>query len=756
MSLVNLAHVCSHLQNASKARLGLTSIPVSKMHVNLMLGLQREGFISSVTLGGATPPEPFLLQTTIDPEEQEDMAEKLAKEPWSAYPTKGGKLLGPDISYKVKVPQNPARRRLWLGLKYWNNEPVLKHMNLVSKPTRRIWLTSEDLGRITRTREAAYVKGLTHPGECMFLTTDRGILEARDSGNMGQGASAEEPPRLTVGRFLELPDSLGVGPVLFQMTSYLGAFPFPSQAPAILTYEALLKAVTIFTQRHGAVIKKRKREIWLKEIFRSLAVHDRGLTTDDTGQATEPPAIASGTGSSQGFAIDVPVEDEAETEEDEEFVLAALDSMDAVEVFKHGEHSDVPMHQLIIPTDNFLKLVELLLLVAPMDAQESLSTFAGQLTHGHIEGLRNTASAIISSFGVTLRPGITWLTFYVVISSSLPHLFNGLTPLFEHFLFAKDFDLSKRKPDTESPAIQKHPLISLPKLAVEPVLREPGEILNQTVLSQLSFFLNGNDLFRRLRPLYSGNKHGFSMGSFEKQVFHWRAATILLVSGRLLPPEPSNTRERAFADMLPPRRYPSSVPPEFSDVTLTYGAYIPAQWKHTHKGCFGDRSTVLFQLSPVHEIFSASPFNSDFVYFNRSPTHPAGLGLGTPVPTQSSAHSTHAHDPLRLGQISLHLDDALEFGVFTHLAEEGGSFHASKLPGRKGKVWQDRFEIDSLEVWGCGGDEIAEAQRKEWAFQEREAEARRRINLGTGDLDADRELLRMAGLIGGERSGGSV
>src|SRR6186713_3313614 len=40
MSLVNLAHVCSHMQNASKARLGLTSIPVSKLHVNLMLGLQ--------------------------------------------------------------------------------------------------------------------------------------------------------------------------------------------------------------------------------------------------------------------------------------------------------------------------------------------------------------------------------------------------------------------------------------------------------------------------------------------------------------------------------------------------------------------------------------------------------------------------------------------------------------------------------------------------------------------------------------------
>ncbi|KAF1838829.1 ribosomal protein S8 [Decorospora gaudefroyi] len=182
MSLVNLAHVCSHLQNASKARLGLTSIPVSKMHVKLALGLQREGFLSSVTLGGPAPPKPFLLQAQQDPEQLEVMAHKLAEEPWLAYPVgeKTKPPLGQEQVHEVHVPENPARRRLWLGLKYWQNEPVLRYMKLVSKPTRRIWLTSEDLGKITRTRESSYVKGLTHPGECMFVTTDRGVLEARE------------------------------------------------------------------------------------------------------------------------------------------------------------------------------------------------------------------------------------------------------------------------------------------------------------------------------------------------------------------------------------------------------------------------------------------------------------------------------------------------------------------------------------------------------------------------------------------------
>lgn len=546
------------------------------------------------------------------------------------------------------------------------------------------------------------------------------------------------------------------------MASYLGAFPFPSQAPAILTYESLLKVVTILTERYGAVIKKRGREIWLRELYRSLAVYDKGVRLsmedkkkqegEDTGEAGD----GGGAGTSQGFAIDAPEEgDEDEEEYDDELVLAALDSMDAVEVFKHGEQSNV--HHSIIPTDNFLKLVELLLLISPIDAQQSLSTFASELSDKRIDKLRQTANVILSSFGVEQNPGVTYRTFNAVVSSSLPFIFDGLNPLFEHFLFAKDFDLSKRKPDAESSTIEAHPVIP-PRIVAdqEPVLREPGEILNLTVLSQLSFFIKGTNLFRRLRPLYSGNKHGFSMGSFEKQVFNWRAPTILLVSGRLLPSVPSNTRERTLSEMLPPKRLPSSIPATSSDATITFGAYIPTQWKHSHKACFGDSSALLFQLSPTHDVFSASPYSTDYIYFNKAPTHPAGVGFGTAVPHQSSAHNIHSHEVLRLGPVSLHLDDALEYGVFTHLSEGGGSFYASQLPCRRGNNWQDRFEIDSLEVWGCGGDEVAEAQRKEWAFQEREAEARRRINLGTGDIDADRELLRLAGIIGGDRSGGSV
>ena len=51
---------------------------------------------------------------------------------------------------------------------------------MVSKPTRRIHIDCEGLGRLTRGKEANYVKGLATPGECLFISTDRGIMEVRE------------------------------------------------------------------------------------------------------------------------------------------------------------------------------------------------------------------------------------------------------------------------------------------------------------------------------------------------------------------------------------------------------------------------------------------------------------------------------------------------------------------------------------------------------------------------------------------------
>jgi ribosomal protein S8 len=75
---------------------------------------------------------------------------------------------------------NVASRRLWLGLKYWRNESVLGKVQMVSKPTRRVTIDVEGLRRVVRGEDSGYVGGLRSPGESLFLSTDRGILEARE------------------------------------------------------------------------------------------------------------------------------------------------------------------------------------------------------------------------------------------------------------------------------------------------------------------------------------------------------------------------------------------------------------------------------------------------------------------------------------------------------------------------------------------------------------------------------------------------
>jgi ribosomal protein S8 len=161
MSLVNLAHVCSHMQNASLARLGLTSIPLSRMHLSLSLLLQKQGFLSTVTLGGPTPPAKLLPPTPPHPHT-----------PSSTKP----------ITQEVEevTQQNRASRRLWLGMKYWDGEPVLRKMTLLSKPTKRIWLSSNELGEIVRGKDCKFIRGLRQVGECIFVSTDKGIMEARE------------------------------------------------------------------------------------------------------------------------------------------------------------------------------------------------------------------------------------------------------------------------------------------------------------------------------------------------------------------------------------------------------------------------------------------------------------------------------------------------------------------------------------------------------------------------------------------------
>lgn len=133
------------------ARLGLTSVKNCKYNLNLAVALHRSGFLSAVYRAGPHPPT---------------MEQMLTQAP------------------EPVTHANVATRRLWLGLKYWDGKPVLSKARAISKPSRLVHIETQELARIARGLPTK-VKGGIIPGlnlgECLFLSTPRGILEAREA-----------------------------------------------------------------------------------------------------------------------------------------------------------------------------------------------------------------------------------------------------------------------------------------------------------------------------------------------------------------------------------------------------------------------------------------------------------------------------------------------------------------------------------------------------------------------------------------------
>lgn len=159
----------------------------------------------------------------------------------------------------------------------------------------------------------------------------------------------------------------------------------------------------------------------------------------------------------------------------------------------------------------------------------------------------------------------------------------------------------------------------------EPLLVSSGKILNMDLLSQISFFIRGDKLWRRLRILYAGSEAGFSMGSFETKVLKWQAPTILLVSGTRVPRVPETHSQRTFCDTLPPRKYP---PGGDVDGHVVYGVYLNVPWRISHRGLINYPSTQNLGLSIT---------NNKPRLLRRLPKHP--LPARTHAPNLQSLNS---------------------------------------------------------------------------------------------------------------------
>lgn len=399
-------------------------------------------------------------------------------------------------------------------------------------------------------------------------------------------------------------------------------------------------------------------------------------------------------------------------------------SFESVTTFDH-----IDLALLAAPAGYLLRLLTLCLVLLPLAPHERVdanpkytSRFAAWSEYEtHAWRLLRSMNPDVTTTNLTAL-----LVLHLQFSSGMrvmPHVWNPLRALVQHLLYVDE--------KHETPAADAAPPPDLSKVLTAPFM------------AQLATFLPSDLVYTMMRRLYVALDLGFLMRLMESKVFKWNAPTILLVAGLQIPANPTNKRYLAFDEQFPHMLPGTAVLPRTSD-KVVYGVLLRQPWKVSNKTPFGDSHTLIFQVLPQQDLYTASTVSKDYVYFS---TTGGGLGFGLPVP--STKGRAVRYSP---GQVLLTLEPNLEYAVFRH-AGPGGLFHPSDTHGDA--VWEHRLSISDLEVWGCGGKKELEEQAKRWEWEEREAQARQRVNIR--NLGEDRAFMEMAGLVGQHNaSGGSI
>ncbi|KAF8880033.1 hypothetical protein BD779DRAFT_1107579 [Infundibulicybe gibba] len=103
--LMPLPHdLCARLQNAFRARHQKIAVTHNTQNLGILSILLRAGFISAITRGTIEAPSP-------------------------------------EAFHKV----GDAQRRIWADLKYRDDRPVLHNMELISKPSKRVYMELQEI-----------------------------------------------------------------------------------------------------------------------------------------------------------------------------------------------------------------------------------------------------------------------------------------------------------------------------------------------------------------------------------------------------------------------------------------------------------------------------------------------------------------------------------------------------------------------------------------------------------------------------------
>lgn len=398
-------------------------------------------------------------------------------------------------------------------------------------------------------------------------------------------------------------------------------------------------------------------------------------------------------------------------------------------------YDNVQLNQLSISNENLLPFLQWLLIIWDLVPNDNSIIDVIEINR-NMESYKPICLNILRTINSKNSNNITKNQFVNAISMYLPNLWKPLSILFKHLLYKTD------------------------ELEISSSLRitfQETDLMTKSLASLLTLMIPQDQfIINNIQKLYIGGEYGFSMRSFQSKVFKWLAPTILLISGlRILDgteyAKQKNPRYNKFLEEYEILKNDR----QFIEKSLLkkrkviFAVIIKEPWKITNKGQFGGKGTTIYQLSPWIDIYKAT--KSDIVYFN---TNGGGIGIGNEQPIIKPTHKKYVP-----GNVSLTLDNSLEFGVFRHIGY-GGAISPGLLScidevhSNHANIFEIKFLIKQVEVWGCGGEKELAEQIKSLEWEEAEAKRRQQINLKS--LGEDRALLEMAGLIGQHRSGGSI
>ncbi|KAK7031278.1 hypothetical protein VNI00_013529 [Paramarasmius palmivorus] len=134
--------LCARMQNAFRARHQKIALEHNTQNLGILSILLRAGFVSNLTRGTIEEPSPAKFNEVRE-----------------------------------------AQQRIWADLKYRDDRPVLNHMELVSKPSKRIFMDLSEIRQICSGRRAQTIAPLGM-GEIAVVKTknkEHQWLEAREA-----------------------------------------------------------------------------------------------------------------------------------------------------------------------------------------------------------------------------------------------------------------------------------------------------------------------------------------------------------------------------------------------------------------------------------------------------------------------------------------------------------------------------------------------------------------------------------------------